>query len=139
MSKLPADMPLHVPDVTDVASAAEAVDQLRRGLAWMYRSLLQEHNRGIGARFFAKLGNGSAVGGATAQWTYPFDEVIQTANGYGGWTLRPNGRSGTARNLAEELDSAGTEAPENLIVVMYTSQVVRGGTWAYWFHYEGAL
>jgi len=140
MSKLPklADIPRT--SIDSLADADAAVEAVRRALVEMYRVMLDEDRRTTTASFWAKLGTGSAVGGATAQWTYTWTEVIKTATGYGGWATKPNGRSGlAARNAAEELDSGGTVAPDNLIVRMHAVRVVRGGQWEYWFEYTGAL
>lgn len=91
------------------------------------------------------------------RWSYEIDEVTKTDAGYGEWTTRVGGRSGTARNIYEDMNAAtgiqgngidianlpdGFEikpAPVDLIV--HVTRVVEAttGTLEYWFAHVNAV
>lgn len=54
--------------------------------------------------FWAALGTGTSDG--DNRWSYPFTERVKTSTGYDGWTDKTDGRSGTARNACEDVNSA---------------------------------
>jgi hypothetical protein len=53
--------------------------------------------------FRARIGAATPAG--DNQWTYAFVEVEKTAAGYGGWTTLSGGRTGSARNTIEDMNS----------------------------------
>lgn len=113
------------------------------------------------------IANGTATGHATdpsTKWTYPFSEVEKTAAGYGGWSVLTGGRSGTAHNVIEDINTttgadrmgngvvldnldydddatfefAPRPVPANVIVQMRVVEFRVSGvpTVEYWFAYE---
>ena len=96
---------------------------------------------------------------ATNQWTYSFVEVVKSAAGYGGWTTRTGGRTGTARNMFEDMnDGAGIEGnginvdgtdfpsgfemqpvPAGTVVMMHRVLEAAAGTQEFWFDFVNAV
>lgn len=109
------------------------------------------------AAFPAKIG--SATTDDTNQWTYNFLEVVKSSAGYGGWTARTGGRTGTARNMFEDMnDGVGIEGngidvdgtdfpagfsiqpvPDGTVVMMYRVLEAATGTQEFWFDYVNAV
>src|SRR5437868_2415 len=57
-------------------------------------------------RFVARLEN-PQQDGANMRWTYDFTELVKQSSGYGGWTDKNGGRTGTAYNMAEDPNDEG--------------------------------
>jgi len=111
--------------------------------------------------FAARIAGNTSLG--SNQWTYSWVEVEKTSAGYGGWTTRDEGRSGTddAYNRAEDMnDGADLEgngvdvdgadfpagfavqpAPTGSIVLMEAVHFPLDGEAAveYWFTHENAI
>ena len=125
--------------------------------------------------FFARITdstieNGTATGDSgdpTTKWSYAWSEVYKEAEGYGGWTVDPNGREGTsAFNYIEDIntttgaDTMGNgvqlshldydgdsvfeftprPVPDNVVVQMRVVEftVSNVSKVEYWFAYENA-
>ena len=106
---------------------------------------------------FIAIITGKAADG-TNRWKYTFVEVEQTTAEYGGWTTLASGRSGTSRNLSEDInDAAGVQGngvdlanldtadytftiqavPTNGLVRMWEAQ--NEAVTEYWFQYENGV
>lgn len=93
--------------------------------------------------FYAVIdGNAAAPAPTLNRWVYAWTEVLKSAEGYGGWTARPGGRSGTtavnpARNFVEDPGSASAIRPVSNGVIVRMREVrfaVAGvGYVEYWF------
>jgi len=108
------------------------------------------------AGFFARISGNTADG--TNRWYYSFVEVEKTGAGYDNWTTQAGGRTGTARNLSEDInDAAGVQGngvdlanldtadytftiqavPTNGLVRVWETRT--GATTEYWFQYENGV
>ena len=110
-------------------------------------------------RFPARIGAATADG---YRWTYAFVEVAKTVAGYGGWTTLTGGRTGTAYNTIEDMNSASgvqgngvdrahldtaaytfaiQPCPEGNVVWMRTIRFKVGeeAKVEYWFSYENGV
>lgn len=109
--------------------------------------------------FYARITGNVADG--TNRWKYSWVEIVKSGAGYGGWTTKSGGRSGTtttnpARNYGEDQNAAsGTlgngvavqniisgfaakAAPTNLPVKMDMVRLTNG-TIEYWFDHTNAI
>jgi hypothetical protein len=104
--------------------------------------------------FIAKISGNTADG--SNRWKYAWDEVRQSADGYGNWATFTGGLSGTtsskaARSLQEDMNAAtgvqgngvdvadlvGTFALQPVpagVLVLMTVRLCTDGTQAYWFN-----
>ena len=106
--------------------------------------------------FVARISASSDQG--NDRYSYSFDEVEKTGFGYGNWTTRSDGRTGTAYNLIEDMNTAsgvqgngvdrdnlGTSdytftiqpAPSDVLVEI--REVEYSDTTEYWFQYENGV
>jgi hypothetical protein len=114
---------MRIPDkITGAFATAKAFNELRDVVQWLARYAIVT----IAAPLEAKaLGQGRAlglaqdsentyfnavIGGSTSagpnKWTYNFTEVQKISGGYSGFSAVTNGRTGTAYNMAEYINSA---------------------------------
>jgi len=100
--------------------------------------------------------SGNTRDGSNWRWTYNFTEVVKTAAGFGGWTDRSGGRTGTGtlRNLIEDQNLTSGQLGNGVTVAnlgTLTPQPIPTGTrievWAevvgsateYWCQYENGV
>lgn len=96
---------------------------------------------------------------STNRWTYSFVEVVKKTAGYGGWSTRTGGRTGTARNMFEDLnDGTGIEGnginvdgtdfpagftmqpvPAGTVVMVYRVLEASAGAQEFWFDFVNAV
>lgn len=96
---------------------------------------------------------------STNRWTYSFVEVVKKTAGYGGWSTRTGGRTGTARNMFEDMnDGAGIEGnginvdgtdfpagfkmqpvPAGTVVMVYRVLEASAGAQEFWFDFVNAV
>ena len=96
---------------------------------------------------------------STNRWTYSFVEVVKKTAGYGGWSTRTGGRTGTARNMFEDMNNgAGIEGnginvdgtdfpagfavqpvPAGTIVMVYRVLEASAGAQEFWFDFVNAV
>jgi hypothetical protein len=108
-------------------------------------------------RFIARI-DGSTQDGSNFRWEYDFVEVKKATAGYGGWTDKTNGRTGTAYNLIEDQNGAsglfgngvdssnlsGTSmevqpVPDGTRVEIFMVTCQANGETEYWFSYENGI
>jgi hypothetical protein len=99
---------------------------------------------------------GSTQDGSNFRWTYDFEEAEKTSAGYGGWTAKENGLTGTAYNIIEDqngasgvfgngVDSANLAGTFELQPVPNGTRIavwrqhLTDGTFEYWFSYENGV
>ena len=108
-------------------------------------------------QFFARVASSTQNG--PNRWKYDFKEVEKTLPGYGGWTDRANGITGTAYNLIEDRNSLTGTLGNGVSVsslktddaefelrpipdgtrVMITPVTLPNGTVEYWTQYENGI
>jgi hypothetical protein len=139
--------PIHVFGVqvlaTDVAGEGESATP---GLVVLYF-----FDRPVAvAQIIARVSGEPTRDGTKCRWTYPIIEVAKTTAGYGGWTDKSGGVTGTAYHLSEDQNDAtgtmgnGAELPDatatvDLVPVPEGTRVrvwpvlLPDGTKEYWF------
>lgn len=124
--------------------------------------------RGAVTTFWAKIGSSAeADSPAINRWLYAFTEQTRTAAGYGGWSTKANGTTGTtssnpARNFVEDMNDGLTvegngvdldnldtadytftiqACPSGVVVLMHEVKFNIGETsyTEYWFSYENGV
>jgi len=113
----------------------------------------------FGDHIFARITDATEDVEGSNRWVYDFEEVCKTSPGYDGWSARTEGRTGTAFNFRENINSdlAGIQGngidtggplwlnvdfeiqpvPVGTIVVLYAVRLVDSIEW--WFGYENAV
>lgn len=108
------------------------------------------------SQFFARIASATPVSGVK-QWTYAFVEVEKTDAGYGEWTDKSGGLTGTLMNLIEDQNGAsglygngvnssnliGTfdiqPIPDDTRVLVTKVTDLEDGSTEYWTQYENGI
>jgi hypothetical protein len=106
--------------------------------------------------FYARI-SASTQDGTNLRWKYSWVELTLTTGGYGGWTDKTNGRSGTsnAYNLSEDINGTSGMLGNGVTVanlgtchlkpaptgakVMLRAVVAADSSTTYWFSYENGV
>src|SRR5687768_17273130 len=88
---------------TRILAATKGFERLPRGEFSRRRRYVTSN---ASSDWFPAIINSATQVGSNFRWTYSFSEAEKTSAGYGGWTAKSGGTTGTAYNFIEDQNGA---------------------------------